>query len=87
MFLKFYHHLHPLFEVKSSFVHIIDEDNNLDIFEMEVSTNEFEKEVVSQELLNFINMKCMQNISNVFWSGGRNIKPCFQLLAFWLGEY
>jgi hypothetical protein len=49
MFLKFYHHLHPLFEVKSFFVYRIDEDNNLDIFEMEVNTNEFEKEVVSQD--------------------------------------
>jgi hypothetical protein len=60
MFLKFYHHLHTLFEVKNSFVYRIDEDNNLDIFE---------KEVVTQELLNFINIKCMQNISYVRWSG------------------
>ncbi len=54
---------------------------------MEVSTNEFEKEVVNQELLNFINIKCLQNILNVLWSGGRNIEPCFQLLAFWLSKY
>jgi hypothetical protein len=30
----------------SSFVYRIDEDNNLDIFEREVNTNEFEKEVL-----------------------------------------
>jgi len=46
MFSKFYHHLHPLIEVKSSFVYRIDEDNNLDIFEREVNIDEFEKEVL-----------------------------------------
>jgi len=32
MLLNSYHHLHPLLKAKSSFVHKIDEDNNLDIF-------------------------------------------------------
>ncbi len=40
MFLKFYHHLHPLSKVKSSFVYKIDKDNNLEIVEMVINTNE-----------------------------------------------
>jgi hypothetical protein len=39
MLLKSYHHLHLLSKVESSFVHKIDEDGNLDIFEIVVSTN------------------------------------------------
>jgi hypothetical protein len=44
MLLKLYHHLHPLFEVESSYVYKIDEYNNLDIFEMVVNINELAKE-------------------------------------------
>jgi hypothetical protein len=44
MFLKFYYHLHPLSRDKSSFVYKIDEDNNLEIFEMVINTNEPIKE-------------------------------------------
>jgi hypothetical protein len=32
--LKSYHHLHPFFEVESSFAYKIDENKSLDIFEM-----------------------------------------------------
>ncbi len=32
MLLKFYHHLHPLFEAKNFLIYIIDVDSNLDIF-------------------------------------------------------
>jgi hypothetical protein len=53
MVLKFYHHLHPLFEVESSYVYKIDEYNNLDIFEMVVNINELAKELVDRELLIF----------------------------------
>jgi hypothetical protein len=53
MLLKFYHHLHPLFEVESSFVEKNYEDTSLDIFEMVVSTNEPTRELVIQEFLIF----------------------------------
>jgi len=46
MFLKCYHHLHPLLKTKSSFVNKFDEDNNLDIFEMVEGINELAKELV-----------------------------------------
>jgi hypothetical protein len=53
MFLKFYHHLHPLSETKSSFVNKFDENNSLDIFEMVAHTNDLVKELVNQEFMIF----------------------------------
>jgi len=48
MFLKSYHHLHPLFKIESYFVNKFDEDNSLyNIFEMVVGTNEPAKELVN----------------------------------------
>jgi hypothetical protein len=47
MLLKLYRHLHPLFEVESSYVYKIDEYNNLDIFEVVVNINELAKELVN----------------------------------------
>jgi hypothetical protein len=47
MFLKFYHHLHPLSKVDSSFVDKFNKDTDLDIFEMVVNTNELMKELIS----------------------------------------
>jgi hypothetical protein len=47
MFLKFYHHLHPLSKVESSFAKKIDKNTNLDIFEMVVNTCEHVKELIS----------------------------------------
>jgi hypothetical protein len=44
MFLKSYHHLHLLYRVESSFVHKIDEDNSLDIFEMVANILKITKE-------------------------------------------
>ncbi len=46
MLLKSSHHLHPLSEVESSFVHKIDEDGNLDIFGIMVSTSLLTKELL-----------------------------------------
>jgi hypothetical protein len=40
MLLKSYHRVHTLFDIKSSFVNIYDEDNSSDIFEMVTRTNE-----------------------------------------------
>jgi hypothetical protein len=46
MLLKSYHHLYALFEVESSFVHRIDEDGDLDIFKIVVSTRLLTKELL-----------------------------------------
>jgi uncharacterized protein (DUF4213/DUF364 family) len=43
MLLKFYCHLHSLSRAKSSLVSKIDEDMNLDVFEMVVGINELVK--------------------------------------------
>jgi hypothetical protein len=47
LFLKSYHHLHPLSKIESSFVNKSNEDNSLDIFEMVTSTNDLTKELVN----------------------------------------
>jgi hypothetical protein len=44
MFLKFYHHLHPLSKFEHSFAKRSDEDCNLDIFEMVTSMSELIKD-------------------------------------------
>jgi hypothetical protein len=80
--LKFHQHLHPLSKVENSFDYKIDKDNNLDIFQMATNTNEVAKELVNENYCYFINIRWMQKISNAFWSGGRNMKLCFQLLVF-----
>jgi hypothetical protein len=59
MLLKSYHHLHPLSEVESSFVHKIDEDGNLDIFEIVVSTSLLTKELLIENFLCFRDIKWM----------------------------
>jgi hypothetical protein len=53
MFLKFYHHLHPLHETERSFAITYDEDDNLDNFEMVVSISELAKELMNQKLMIF----------------------------------
>jgi hypothetical protein len=53
LFLKFYHHLHPLSKIESSFVNKFNEDNSLDIFEMVIGTNELTKELVNKKLMIF----------------------------------
>ncbi len=54
MILKCYYHLHPLVEIERRLVdQKIQEDNNLDIFEMTVGTNEPIMELVNRELLIF----------------------------------
>jgi hypothetical protein len=44
MFLKSYHHLHPLSKFDCSFAKRSDEDCNLDIFEMVASMSELTKD-------------------------------------------
>jgi hypothetical protein len=44
-FSKEHKYLHPLFQVESSFVDNIDQNNNLDIFEMVANINELAKKI------------------------------------------
>jgi hypothetical protein len=65
MLSKSYHHLNPLFKVKSYVAYRIDEDRNLNNFEIVVDTNELTRKSINEELLIFHkyqvdrkNMKC-----------------------------
>jgi hypothetical protein len=52
MFLKCYYHLHPLVESKEGVVdQRVEEDNNLNIFEMIINTSEPTTELINTELL------------------------------------
>jgi hypothetical protein len=53
MFLKCYHHLHPMIESIGCVDQTIDEDCGLDIFQQIVSINEPMKKLVTMELLIF----------------------------------
>ncbi len=53
MFLRCYHILHPMAKFRPIANMQIDEESNLDIFEMYAKTNEPTKEVVNKELLMF----------------------------------
>jgi hypothetical protein len=53
MLFKSYRHLYPLFKVKSYVAYKIDEDKNLNNFEIVVDTNELTRKFVNQELLIF----------------------------------
>jgi hypothetical protein len=58
MFFKFYYHLHPLVESKRGVVEQrVEEEKNLDIFEMIASINELTTKLVDKKLLIF---KCYQ---------------------------
>jgi hypothetical protein len=52
-FYKENKNLHPLFQIENSFVDNIDQNNNLDIFEMVANINELAKKIFNQELLIF----------------------------------
>jgi hypothetical protein len=56
--------LHALFEVESFFVHKINEDSSLDIFEMVANISELTKELVNQNLLIFHKYRVDKKISN-----------------------
>jgi hypothetical protein len=48
MLLRYYHHLHSLSQIESFFfVDNIDENNNLNVFEIVASTSELVKELVN----------------------------------------
>ncbi len=54
MFMKCYHHLHPMTKFENAFAkQTIDEDSNLNIFEQIVNTSELVKILVTKELLIF----------------------------------
>jgi hypothetical protein len=84
MFLKCYHHLHPMTKFVGCVNQIGDEDFNLDNFQQIVGTDEPSKELVIRELLIF---KCYQvNPKDIkcFFQWWENMKPCFLQLVFWL---
>jgi hypothetical protein len=62
--LKCYYHLHPLVEIKRDVVdEKVEEDMNLDIFEMTINTREPKMEVVNRKLLIF---KCYKmDVKNI----------------------
>jgi len=83
MFLKCYHHLHPMIEFVGCVDQTCDEDSNLDIFQWTTSTSEPSKELVTMELLIFRHyqvdpkdIKCPLR-----WWGKHD--PCFLQLVFW----
>ncbi len=80
MLLKFYHHLHPLFEVESSFVDKNYEDTSLDVFEMVVSTNEPRGSLLFKNVLYFEDIKWMEKTSNAFWNGGGENEFMFPII-------
>jgi hypothetical protein len=53
MFLKCYHHLHPMKKIVECVYQTGDEDSSLDIFQQTTSTSEPSKELVTKELLIF----------------------------------
>jgi hypothetical protein len=58
MLLKCYYHLHPLVESKGGVVdEKVEDDKNLDIFEMTTNTNDPTTKLVNRELLIF---RCYQ---------------------------
>jgi hypothetical protein len=60
MLLKSYHHLYPLFKVQSSIAYKIDEDKNLNNFEIVADTNKLTRKFVNKELLIFHNIKWIE---------------------------
>jgi hypothetical protein len=56
--LRSYRHLHPFSQVESSFDERIDENNNLDVFEMVEITIKFAKKLDNLELLIFSKVLC-----------------------------
>jgi hypothetical protein len=84
MFLKCYHHLHPIIESIECVDQIIYEDHNLDIFQQTASISEPTKELVTRELLIFRHyqvdpkdiMCCLQ-----WWGEHEAMFPTIGLLA------
>jgi hypothetical protein len=56
------HHLHTFSQVESSFDERIDENNNLDVFEMVAITIKFARKLVNLELLIFSKVLCLCEI-------------------------
>jgi hypothetical protein len=62
----------------------MDENYNLDIFEMMARTSEPTKELIRKKNSWFTTIiKWMSKISNVFFNGKISMKLCFLLLDFW----
>ncbi len=84
MLLKCYHHLHPLFE-NATVDQGVDEDYDLDIFELTTNTNEPMKELISQELLIFIRFQVdREDVKCLFqwWEKHEFMFPTIEFLAY-----
>jgi hypothetical protein len=68
-------------KLKVVFVDNIDENNNLNIFEIVASTTELVKEIVNCYWY-FESIKSMQKTSIELWNGEGNINPCSQMWLF-----
>jgi hypothetical protein len=77
MLLMCYHHLHPIIKFVGCVDQTIDEDYSLGIFQQITFTFEPTKEFITKELLISNVTKWIPKTSSVFFSGGKNMKPCF----------
>ncbi len=83
MFLKCYHHLHPLIESNNGFVNQrMDDDNNWNIFQMTTVNTEPTKELGKRELLGFWCYQVDVKEIKTPFDSGKNKKPCFPQLGF-----
>ncbi len=76
IFIKCYYHLHPSIEFDNDFADWrVDDDRNLDIFQMIIGSTKPIEELVKRELLVFWRYKWISRRSNVTFGSGRNMKP------------
>jgi hypothetical protein len=83
MLLKYYYHLHPLFEFERHVVEQeVEEDKSLDIFEMTTNTSELATQLVKSQILIFKHHQVMLKTTNAHYTGEKNMRICFLLLVF-----
>jgi hypothetical protein len=68
--------------LKVFFVYKNDENNNLDTFEMVVSTNELANELVNKKTTNILKISSGCESIKCPWSAQGNVNPYSQLLVF-----
>jgi hypothetical protein len=82
MFLKCYHHLHPMTKSIGCVDQTSDEDFSLDIFQETASIIEPSKELVTKRTIVFQTLPSGSQKHPLQWWG--NMKLCFLQLVFWL---
>jgi hypothetical protein len=71
---------HPMLESKLVTNRLNEGDCCLAIFEMTIKTNELAKELMNREFKMFWSYQVDTKDIKCFWSGGKNMSPCFHLL-------